>query len=379
MSQNTILQPTILQMERKDDNDSPIPRSERNKNADTPIRQLSFLDRYLTVWILLSMVIGTVLGIYIPSFRNILNTSQIENVSLPVFIGLLLMLYPVFCKVRYEELHFILGKKESLSYILYSVVANWIVCPLIMVGLAWLCLPDLPEFRVGVLMIGIARCIAMVLIWNHLAGGDSEWCAIFVAINSIMQMLLFSPYAYFFTVTLGGSSTVAIDLWFVAKNVLIFLGIPFGGGLLTRLFLRFGTKKYEWYDEVFIPLISPIALLGLLYTILVMFALQGVQLVNQLGPVFRTIVPLILYFGITWFSSMSVCYLFGFPIEVAIAQSFTASSNNFELAMAVAIATFGVDSREALASTVGPLVEVPVLLALVYLTPFVSKRFNKTV
>ncbi|KAJ3267650.1 hypothetical protein HDV01_004522 [Terramyces sp. JEL0728] len=365
MSEITSQEVTVLQSEKKEE--------------ISPIRKLSFLDRYLTVWILLAMVIGTILGIYLPSFRDILNTTQIENVSLPVFIGLLLMLYPVFCKVRYEELHSILGKKESLSYILFSITANWIICPLIMVGLSWACLPDLPHFRVGVLMIGIARCIAMVLVWNYLAGGDTEWCAIFVAINSIMQMILFSPYAYFFTITLGGSSAVAIDLWFVAKNVLIFLGIPFLGGLLTRLVLCFGTGKHEWYDTKFISFISPVALLGLLYTILIMFALQGNQMVDQLGSVFRTIVPLILYFGITWFSSMFVCYLFGFPFSIAIAQSFTASSNNFELAMAVAIATFGVNSNEALASTVGPLVEVPVLLALVYLTPVVSKFYKRRV
>ncbi|KAJ3271526.1 hypothetical protein HDV01_006577 [Terramyces sp. JEL0728] len=349
------------------------------KREVSPLPQLSFLDRFLSLWIILAMILGTILGVYIPSFRTILDTTHIENVSLPVFIGLLLMLYPVFCKVRYEELHCIIGKKESISYILFSLIANWIVCPFLMVGLAWACLPDLPQFRVGVLMIGIARCIAMVLVWNHLAGGDAEWCAIFVAINSIMQMILFSFYAYLFTVTLGGSTTVAIDMWFVAKNVLIFLGIPFAGGLVTRLVLRFGTRKYDWYDSKFIAFISPLALIGLLYTILVMFALQGSQMVNQLGPVFRTIVPLVLYFAITWFSSMFVCYLLKFPFSVAIPQSFTASSNNFELAMAVAIATFGVDSREALAATVGPLVEVPVLISLVYLTPVVSKYYNNRV
>ncbi|KAJ3325183.1 hypothetical protein HDV06_004973 [Boothiomyces sp. JEL0866] len=362
MSQNTIPEIVVLQQEKAKD--------------ESPLRKLSFLDRYLSLWIILAMVIGTLLGVYVPDFRNILNTTQIENVSLPVFIGLLLMLYPVFCKVRYEELHYIAGKKESISYILFSLVTNWIICPLIMAGLAWACLPDLPQFRVGVLMIGIARCIAMVLVWNHLAGGDAEWCAIFVAINSIMQMILFSFYAYLFTVTIGGSSAVAIDMWFVAKNVLIFLGIPFAGGLVTRLLLRFGTRKYEWYDNKLIPFISPLALLGLLYTIFIMFALQGGQMVDQIGPVFRTVVPLVLYFAITWFAAMFACYLLKFPFSVAIPQSFTASSNNFELAMAVAIATFGVDSREALAATVGPLVEVPVLISLVYLVPVVAKYYK---
>ena len=344
-------------------------------------KKLSFLDKFLSLWILLAMVSGTLLGYYLPSFRNILNVTKVFDVSLPVFIGLLLMLYPVFCKVKYEELLQIFKERNNVSYLLFSLVMNWIICPLIMTALAWICLPDLPHYRTGVLLIGIARCIAMVLIWNDLAGGNAEWCAMLVSINSVFQMVLFAPLAYFFTRVIGNTDiSVSIEMWPVVKNVLVFLGIPFLAGYLTRLFLRRGLRKQlgpTWYDNVFIPFISPLALLGLLYTIFIMFAIQAGNMINEIGPVFRVVVPLVLYFSIVWILTMALSFYLKFPFPIAITQSFTAASNNFELAMAIAIATFGVDSQEALATAIGPLVEVPVLLSLVYLTPVVGRHYNK--
>lgn len=342
--------------------------------------KLSLLDRFLSLWILLAMVGGTLLGIYVPGLRNALDTTRVvDQVGLPVFLGLLLMLYPVFCKVRYENLYLFLQHPNCGKYMFFSFILNWIICPFLMTGLAWACLPDLADYRTGVIIIGIARCIAMVLIWNDLAGGDAEWCAIIVSFNSLLQMLLFAPLAYFYTVILGGggaaSSAGAIEMWLVVKNVLIFLGIPFFGGLLTRAFLckAFGSK---WYNEKFVPVVSPLALIGLLYTILIMFALQGNQLVYQIGPVFRVCVPLLFYFTICWFMTMYLSHLMQFPFPIAVTQSFTAASNNFELAMAIAIATYGVDSHQALATTVGPLMEVPLLLSLVYVTPVVERMYQ---
>ena len=353
---------------------------EREENVGKKKKHLGFLDTFLSLWIILAMVGGVLVGVYIPSFQNILNTSTIDNVSLPVFIGLLLMLYPVFCKVKYEQLHLLVGNRVGLPYIAFSILLNWFICPFIMAGLAWLTMPDLPHFRIGVILIGVARCIAMVLIWNDLAGGDAEWCAILVSVNSVLQMLLFAPVAYFFTVIIGGgdANITSIQMGPVVVNVLIFLGIPFLAGLLTRLLLRFTLNdSKEWYDGTFVPIVSPIALLGLLYTIFIMFALQGNQMVKEIGSVLRVMVPLILYFTIVWISTIALAKYFKFPFAIAVTQAFTAGSNNFELAMAIAIATYGVNSQEALATTIGPLVEVPVLLGLVYLTPVVERHYLK--
>jgi ACR3 family arsenite transporter len=317
-------------------------------------KKLTFLDEYLSLWILLAMLFGTLLGIYIPSFRDVLNSQKIDGQSLPVFIGLLLMLYPVFCKVKYEHLAALTSSKGYGKYLLVSLILNWIVCPMIMFGLAWATLFDLPDYRVGVLLIGVSRCIAMVLVWNELAGGSAEWCVVLVAINSLLQMLLFAPSAYLFTVVLGGSSSSAVEAWPVGKNVLVYLGIPFLAGYLTRTILRKVTKE-GWYEQKFLPVIGPFALGGLLYTIFIMFAMQGKQIIEELGPVCRVIIPLFLYFVIVWFSTMYLCHALKFPFPIAVTQSFTAGSNNFELAMAVAVATFGIDSKQALATTVGPL------------------------
>jgi ACR3 family arsenite transporter len=320
------------------------------------------------------MVCGTLLGIFVPGLQEALNSNQIDSVSLPVFIGLLLMLYPVFCKVKYEELIQINKTKKYLQYLVVSMVLNWLVCPLVMAGLAWITLLDLPDYRIGVLLIGIARCIAMVLVWNDLANGSPEWCVILVAVNSILQMILFTPFLYVFVVVMGGTK-VPLNVWFVSKNVLIFLGIPFFAGYLTRTILKRFTRN-DWYERMFIPVISPVALGGLLYTIIIMFALQGKQILDQIGPVCRVVVPLFLYFTIVWILTMYLCFRLNFPFQIAITQSFTAASNNFELAMAIAIATFGIDSKQALATTVGPLVEVPVLLGLVSVVPKIEPFYK---
>jgi ACR3 family arsenite transporter len=338
--------------------------------------KLSFLDRFLAIWVLLAMVLGTLLAVYVPGIHDVLDSHKITQVSIPVFVGLLLMLFPVFCRVKYEELSVVFTQTKMWQYLGVSFVLNWILCPMIMAALAWATLPDLPNYRVGVLLIGVARCIAMVLIWNDLAHGNAEWCAILVAFNSVLQLLLFAPLGYFYTVIIGGSSQGSLDMWLVAQNVLIFLGAPFVAGALIRVLFRFVLKWAHWYDTVFIPFISPVALLGLLYTITVMFALQGQNVISQIGPVFRVTIPLVLYFTLVWFSALFIARAFDFPFDIAITQAYTAGSNNFELAMAVAIAVWGIDSQEALGTSVGPLVEVPVLLGLVYVAPYMKKYFK---
>ncbi|KAJ3335105.1 hypothetical protein HDU91_002355, partial [Kappamyces sp. JEL0680] len=334
---------------------------------------LGFLDRFLSLWILLAMVGGTLVGVYSPGVKDVLNAAiVVDQVSLAVFLGLFLMLYPVFCKVQYEELSGILQSRLSVSYLITSLLLNWVVCPLLMAGLAWAFLPDLPAYRVGVMLIGVARCIAMVLIWNDLAGGHQEWCAVLMAMNSILQIILFAPLGYFYTAVLNQELGQSIDMWLVAKNVLLFLGVPFAAGFLTRLCLRFGLRAklgVRWYDKVFVSWVSPLALLGLLYTIFIMFALQ-------IGPVCRVMLPLVCYFGLAWFGTLALCAWLQFPFPIAVTQSFTAASNNFELAMAVAIAIWGVDSQEALATTTGPLIEVPVMMALVYVVPSANKWYQ---
>lgn len=270
------------------------------------IKELSLFDKLLSVYIIIAMVSGTLFGVY-TSLPSLLEKSKILNVSTPVFIGLLFMLYPVFCKVQYENLSFLISSnsRNSTKLISTSLVLNWILCPLLMAAFAWISLPDLEEYRQGVLLIGIARCIAMVMIWNEIAGGNNDWCAIFVSINSILQMLLFSPLAYFYIVLLG-NGTSSIEVWLVVKNVLIFLGIPFFCGLLTRIVFRRLLKR--WFDKVFCNWVGLLALLGLLYTIFLMFALQGLQIIAQIGSVLRVSIPLLLYFPIVWFSVMVHIY-----------------------------------------------------------------------
>ncbi|KAI8895656.1 sodium bile acid symporter family-domain-containing protein [Globomyces pollinis-pini] len=367
MSSNTINDPVVLL--RNTENE---PSIENTKEEP----KLSLFDQYLTLWILLTMLIGTLLGVYIPGLRNTLDVSKIANVSLPVFIGLLLMLYPVFCKVKYEHLGTMLSHKTAIPYLSFSALMNVVICPLFMIALAWATLFDLPNFREGVILIGIARCIAMVLIWNDLAGGDAEWAAILVACNSILQLILFSPMMYIFVGLLGGGTQYSADIGLVAKSVGLFLGIPFFAGILTRvLVVNVIRKPLSWYHEKFIPWVAPLAPIGLIFTILVMFGLQGKLIVDQIGLCFRVTIPLLIYFPATFLSTMFVCRLLGFTYEVALAMSFTSASNNFELAMAVSIPTFGIDSQQSLSTSIGPLIEVPVMLALVKLCPLVKKYY----
>jgi ACR3 family arsenite transporter len=320
------------------------------------------------------MIIGVLLGYYVPSIHSIIDTVQIADVSLPIAIGLLWMMYPVLCKVKYETLFKVFQEKRLIRYIAVALLLNVIIAPALMTALAWATLPDLPEHRSGVILVGAASCIAMVLVWNQLAQGDSEYCAILVAINSIIQILLYSPLAYFYIVIVGRESSLEVNMWLVTRSVLIFLGIPLVAGLLTRIILRkfFGSS---WYESRFLPIIGPFSLLGLLFTVIIMFSSQGKRIVDNIAPVFRVSVPLILYFVIFFFAVFYACYRLRIPYPLAVTQSFTASSNNFELAISVAIATYGIDSNQALATVVGPLIEVPVLLSLVYVCKWAKIRW----
>ncbi|KAJ5444136.1 Arsenical-resistance protein Acr3 [Penicillium daleae] len=334
--------------------------------------QLGLLDRFLAVWIFLAMAIGIILGNFVPSTGPALQRGKFVGVSVPIAVGLLVMMYPILCKVRYETLHRTLRQKALWVQIGFSLVVNWIVAPLFMLGLAWAFLPDEKGLREGLILVGIARCIAMVLIWTGLAGGDNEYCAILVAINSVLQMVLFAPIAIFF---IGVISDDDINLQYslAAKSVGVFLGIPLGAAVVTRFGLR-NLIGGKWYDKKFLLWISPLSLIGLLFTIIVLFASQGRQVVHQIVSVIRVAAPLIVYFAVIFLATLVITRRFGFGYELSCTQSFTAASNNFELAIAVAIATFGVDSDQALAATVGPLVEVPVLLGLVYAVKWYAKR-----
>jgi ACR3 family arsenite transporter len=286
------------------------------------------------------------------------------------------MMYPILCKVRYETLPLLLTHRALWKQIAFSLVVNWIIAPLFMVGLAWAFLPDRSDLRTGLIYVGIARCIAMVLIWNDLAKGDAEYCAVLVAVNSLLQIVLFAPLALFYVrvvsrVDDGSNLSYAL----VARSVAVFLGIPLGAAMLTRLILRplLGPQKYNTH---FARFISPLSLIGLIYTIIVLFASQGAHVVNQITSVLRVAAPLLVYFAVIFSCTVMVCYKFGFGYKASCTQSFTAASNNFELAIAVAVAVYGPDSGEALASTVGPLIEVPVLVALVYVMKWVKKRWQ---
>ncbi|KAH7883086.1 sodium bile acid symporter family-domain-containing protein [Phlebopus sp. FC_14] len=353
-------------------------------------QKLGILDRLLTPLILLCMVAGVIIGEFVPGVQPAFDTVQFASVSVPIAIGLIIMMWPILTKVRYEALRHILLSEKLWVHMGISLILNWIIGPLVMLGLAWATLPDLPTYRTGVIMVGIARCIAMVMVWNQLAGGNGEYCAILVVANSVLQIVLYSPYAVLFINVIGSSKQTALHLEYgaVAISVLIYLGIPLLAGVVTRFtIMHFTSKRY--LQDVFLPLFSPIALLGLLYTIIVMFAYQGHHIVQNLGPVFRVFVPMVLYFVVMWTSAFVFVYWLArkearrrgtvstsFEYEMAVVQAFTAGSNNFELAIAVAIAVYGVGSDQALAATIGPLVEVPVLLALTWVAQFLRTRLQ---
>jgi len=284
---------------------------------------------------------------------------------------LLVMMYPVFCRIKYEELGTLFKGTFKKSQVLFSLVINWILAPLFMVALAWMTLPDLPDYRSGVILVGVARCIAMVLIWNQLAGGNQEFCAVIVAINSLLQIILYGPLAYFYVVIVGKGTTFQIDMWVIFRSVLIYMGIPLLAGFLTRWLLR----RFEWYHKTFVPAVGKLSLLALLYVIVVMFALQGHEIVNDIRNDLRTAVPLIIYFVTVFTGVLLWCLTAKVPYDIAVPHCFTAASNNFELAIAVAVGTFGVKSKEALAATIGPLIEVPMLLLLVHVIKYVQGRW----
>jgi ACR3 family arsenite transporter len=336
--------------------------------AATPIpADAAGLDRLLPLWIGIAMGVGVLLGRLLPGLDSALEAVKVGSVSLPIAIGLLTMMYPVLAKVKYRSLQGVLADRQSL---VLSLVLNWVVGPALMFGLAWLMLPDLPEYRTGLIIVGLARCIAMVLVWNELACGDRELAAVLVAINSVFQIVAYSLLGYFYLELLPGwlgLSTDGIDISMgaIAVSVLIFLGIPLVAGAATR-WAGERARGTEWYEQRFLPRIAPLSLYGLLFTIVVLFALQGDRIVRQPLDVARIALPLLAYFGLMWFGSFRLGRRFGIPYERNASIAFTAAGNNFELAIAVAIAVFGVSSGQALAGVVGPLIEVPVLVALVY-------------
>ena len=346
--------------------------------SDQPVEsaRLSTLDRFLPIWIGLAMVVGLVLGRAIPDLDDALDNVKIDTVSLPIALGLLLMMYPVLAKVKYARLGRVVDDTRTL---VLSLVLNWIVGPALMFTLAWAMLPDLPEYRTGLIIVGLARCIAMVLIWNDLACGNRELAAVLVAINSIFQILAFSFLGWFYLEVLPGwlgldSDGIDVTVWEIARSVLIFLGIPLLAGFLTRL-IGERSKGTEWYETKFLPRIGPVALYGLLFTIVILFALQGERITDQPWDGARIALPLLAYFAVMWFGSFAIGMRLGLGYDTNTSVAFTAAGNNFELAIAVAIGVFGVSSGQALAGVVGPLIEVPVLVGLVYVSLAARRRF----
>jgi ACR3 family arsenite transporter len=350
--------------------------TERATSEPAVLRRLSTLDRLLPVWIGAAMVLGLVLGRVIDGLDDALSEVEVGSVSLPIAIGLLVMMYPVLAKVRYDELGHVTADRRLLAS---SIFLNWVVGPALMFALAWLLLADQPEYRTGLIIVGLARCIAMVLIWNDLACGDREAAAILVALNAVFQIVAFAALGYFYLELLPGwlglgATGLAVSVWKIAVSVLVFLGIPLAAGFLTRT-IGERAKGREWYETRLLPRIGPAALYGLLFTIVVLFALQGETVTNRPLDVARIALPLLVYFVVMWVGSFALGHRLGMTYERTTTLAFTAAGNNFELAIAVAIGVFGVTSGQALAGVVGPLIEVPVLVGLVYVALWARRRY----
>ncbi len=351
--------------------------STTTKDVEQPrvMKEMSFLDRWLPVWILAAMAVGLLLGRFVPGLNTALEAVKIGSVSLPIAIGLLVMMYPVLAKVRYDETRRIGADRRLL---VTSLVLNWLVGPALMFGLAWIFLADLPEYRTGLIIVGLARCIAMVLIWNDLACGDREAAAVLVAINSVFQVIAFGALGWLYLQALPSwlglpTTSAEFSIGAIVLSVLIFLGIPLVAGFLTRV-LGERAKGRTWYEERFLPKVGPWALYGLLFTIVLLFALQGDAILSAPGDVARIALPLLVYFVVMFLGSFLLGRAIGLDYAKSTTVAFTASGNNFELAIAVAIGTFGVTSGQALAGVVGPLIEVPVLVALVYVALAMGRR-----
>ena len=345
-------------------------------DSSSPVAtQLSLLNRYLPIWIGVAMVTGIAFGRQVPNLNRALDHFQVAGTSLPIALGLLVMMYPVLAKVRYGEINRVTANRRLL---VPSLVLNWVIGPALMFALAWLFLPDLPAYRTGLILVGLARCIAMVLIWNDLAGGDETAAAVLVAVNSLFQIVAFAGLGYFYLKILPSwlglsTTTVQVSVWSIARSVLIFLGVPLAAGYLTRI-VGERARGRQWYEGRYLPRIGPFALYGLLFTIVILFALQGSAITHRPLDVARIALPLLCYFAIMWSFSFGVGRWLGLTYQRTATLAFTAAGNNFELAIAVAIGTFGVTSGQALAGVVGPLIEVPALVGLVYVSLWARRR-----